>query len=318
MATGAGSLQEAGPQQWGERQQRMKSVSSLFCPLTQWDRELFPPCLPKSLLVNGAIFLSVHIHAKNIVKCMRGGQVIWAAPPTRFLRMSLPGMKAGSWLSLQDWICFSTALWNPSGQRLLNATCLGGNLKELMVRLHYKFKQETCIKYLEGKYEYFVFFWAAWILQRNAVSKLRQTQQFSWNNTSSPFKHPQMYWLAHILKFFHRFVIKNLHISLPFTIWKSSKNFLWAFVDFRISFPSPPLPYFLIQFSQIVTSNPSEACSLFILPQCWDFPPAQLAGVFRNNNISGGRSWRLNGVFCPGLYEARLIMHCRTQFKALN
>lgn len=98
MATGAGSLQEAGLQQWGERQHRSQSVSSLSCPLTQWDRELFPPCLPKSLLVNGTMFLSVRVHAKNTVKCMRGGQVIWAASPTHFLRMSLPGMKAGSWL----------------------------------------------------------------------------------------------------------------------------------------------------------------------------------------------------------------------------
>lgn len=65
MATGAGSLQEAGLQQWGEKQHRTQS-----CPLTQWDRELFPPCLPKSLLVNGTMFLSVRVHAKNTVKCM--------------------------------------------------------------------------------------------------------------------------------------------------------------------------------------------------------------------------------------------------------
>lgn len=196
--------------------------------------------------------------------------------------------------------------------------CFGGKLKQLMVRLHYRFKQD--MYQIPGRKV-----WLFWIAGQPRFciempfQSSRQTQQFSWNNTSSnPFKYPQVYWLTHVLKSFLSFVIKNLHISLPFTIWKSSKNFLWAFVDFRISPPSPPLPYFLIQFSQIVTSNPLEACSLFILPQCWDFPPAQLAGVFRNNNISGGRSWRLNGVFCPGLYEARLIMHCRTQFKALN
>lgn len=188
-----------------------------------------------------------------------------------------------------------------------------------MVRLHYTFKQETCIKYLEGKYKYFGLSGSPDFAEKCCFKALRQTQQFSWNNTSSnPFKHPRVYWLAHAFKFFLNFVIKTSIFLSPSAYENLLRFFLWAFVDFRISFPSPPLPYFLIQFSQIVTSNPSEACSLFILPQCWDFPPAQLAGVFRNNNISGGRSWRLNGVFCPGLYEARLIMHCRTQFKALN
>lgn len=53
-------------------------------PLTQWGSEIFPPCLPKSLLVNGTVFLSMHMHAKNTVKCVRGGQVIWEVSPTRF------------------------------------------------------------------------------------------------------------------------------------------------------------------------------------------------------------------------------------------
>lgn len=53
-------------------------------PLSQWGCELFPPRLPKSLVVNRAIFLSMCVPAKNILKCVRGGQVIWAVSPTHF------------------------------------------------------------------------------------------------------------------------------------------------------------------------------------------------------------------------------------------
>lgn len=50
-----------------------------------------------------------------------------------------------------------------------------------------------------------------------------------------------------------------------------------------------------------------------LLPQSRRFSAAQLAAVFRNNNVPGGRSRAVNGRLCPGPCEARLIMRFRAR-----
>jgi len=74
----------AGDSRLGQRRQRAQNIFFHSHPLPQWGHELFPPCFPKSLVVNGAIFPSICVPAKNIVKPVRDGQVIWAASLTRF------------------------------------------------------------------------------------------------------------------------------------------------------------------------------------------------------------------------------------------